>query len=226
VPVTNWRRPALAPVYALLTAFVVVVVVGLATGASASAATLRVDAGTGVDVKELAGSTVEVREPSGEPVAVGDLSTQGTFALPDSARGRRLCLRLPAQWRITDPAITNQCTVQPLADRLDAEFPVTATRDAWVVVRFQTDQATPAPAGVTVSLRDQLRQSPVESGPLDASSRYQPRSSLEGKTVCVLPPVGWTLKEASTADGERTRCVKVTDVHNDTTLTLVKGGEG
>jgi hypothetical protein len=216
----------LAPVYALVTAFLVVVGIGVATGAPAGA-TLTIAAEAGVDTADLANATVVVWDQAGTRTAVGSPSAQGTYGLPEPAAGQRLCLVLPAQWRITDPPMAGQCTDLAL-DQAAKEFRVTVTRDAWVLVsvdKSQQDQA-PALADVTVSLRNQPKLASVESGPPDASGVYRPHSALGGKTVCVTPPRGWTVAEPSTSDGERTRCAaQPADQHKNVDLTLVKSTE-
>jgi hypothetical protein len=227
VPVATWRRPVLAPVYALVTAFLVVVGIGVATGAPAGA-TLRIATDPGVDTAELTGATVEVRDQAGARTAVGALSAQASYDLPEPADGRRLCLWLPAQWRITDPPVTGQCTDLP-AGQAAKEFRVTVTRDAWVVVSVEKSEHDQAPAltDVTVSLRSQPRQPAVESGPPDAAGIYRPHSALGGRTVCVTPPRGWTVTGSSTSDGDRTRCAtQAADQHKNFDLTLVKSDEG
>ncbi len=219
MPVTTWRRPALAPVYALVVAFVVAVGLGLATGAPSSAATLRIEQAD----PELTGSLIEIRDPAGAPVAVGELSAQGTYELPDKARGRTVCLRLPARWHVTTPPMTGACTTAPLPDRLNADFPFTVAKDGRVRIEFtglQGDQAAALASQTTVSV------SPVESGPPDASGVYQPRTDLTGKTVCVTPPAGWTVRNPRTDRRDTERCLTnaVTNSHDDITFTLDQGG--
>ncbi|MEV4319082.1 hypothetical protein [Actinocrispum sp. NPDC049592] len=218
MPVTTWRRPVLAPVYALVTAFVVAVGLGLATGAPSSAATLRIEQTD----PELTGSLIEIRDQAGA-VAVGELSAQGTYELPDKARGRTVCLRLPARWHVTAPPMTGECTAAPLPDRPNADFPVTVSKDGRVRVEFtgsQGDQVAALLAQTTVSV------TPVESGPPDASGVYQPRTDLTGKTVCVTPPLGWTVRTPRTERRDTERCLTsaVTNPHDDITFTLDQGG--
>jgi hypothetical protein len=214
VPIATWRRPALAPIYALVTAFVLVMAIDLATTALASTATLRIQSDDPAARGELKGSVIEIRDPTGLPVAVGELSPQGTYELPDKAQGRMVCLRLPARWHVTQPVLTNQCTATPQTP----DFPVTVVKDGWVTVKIpglQPDQAAAKFAQTKVNLRNSSN-SIVESGPPDSSGHYQPRVSLSGLTVCATPP-----RTQSAVNGtEQCLAGPVTDPQKDTEITL------
>jgi hypothetical protein len=223
----RWRRPALAPVYALVIAFVVVVAIGVFTSRSASASTvLRIDAGDGADMKELVDSAVEVRELSDVQVATGKLSAKGTYELPASPGGRKVCLRLPAQWQVTEPAMADGCTARPLADPPATDLRFTVVRNGRVAVVFQGGEAKFD--GLTVAVRDRANPAYVESGPLDESGHYQPRRSLTGQMACVTPPFGWAVGTPRTEKRDGAQCTTddKANPHDDVTLTLVKSTGG
>lgn len=203
MPVTGWRRPALAPVYALTTAFVVVVGIGLLV--PKPTLMVRMNAG-GPD------ATVEVLEESGALVETGQLAAQGTYELPDMAGKRKVCIRPPVPWRVTEP--TSSCTT----GQVDADVHVAAVRDGRVSIVFD---GVP-PESVKVSLWDKAS---VESVEMTGSGFYQPRGSLEGQTICVRPPRGWVVRTQGLVERDDARCTAaaVTDPGDDIEFRLAEG---
>jgi hypothetical protein len=201
VPVTGWRKPALAPVYALTTAFVVVVGIGLL--APKPTLMVRMDA-------SVPGGTVEVFEASDVLVQSGPLSEQGTYELPDMDGKRKVCVRLPAPWRVTE--LANSCTT----DQVDKDVRVAAVRHGRVLIVFDGVPKEPA----KVSLRD---NSSVESAEVSASGFHQPRGSLAGQTICVEPPRGWVVQTPNLVVRDEAWCTSVADPSNDVEFKLVEG---
>lgn len=219
----------MAPLYALATAFLVSVGAGWAADRSAEAV-LRVDAGQGVDIGELAGAVVEWLDSDGTREHAGTLTAQGTLSLPD-AGGRTLCLRLPAPWRVTEPAVVGACTAHPLPDRPDADLRFAVARQGRVGVRFEglaNDQAAERRADLVVTLADPTDSAFAERGRLDGSGHYQPRRSLAGQLACVSTPPGWTVGSPETTERDGDRCAKapIADPHGDFVFTMVKDGGG
>jgi hypothetical protein len=193
----------LAPVYALTTAFVVVVGIGLL--APKPVLMVRMDAGG-------PGATVEVLDESGAQVAAGPLSPEGTFELPDMDGTRKVCVRLPEPWRVTEPA--GSCTT----GAVDADVRVAAVRDGRVSIVFEG-----APKGsAKVSLRD---NGSVESAEVKATGFYRPRKSLEGQTICVEPPRNWIVQTQNMVENNGTWCTPaaVVDPGDDVEFNLAEG---
>lgn len=211
MPVTGWRRPALAPVYALVTSFLVVL--GVSAFATGPATVLRVVPSQG-EPKDLAGTRVEVNDRDGNRISAGELSAQGTFPLPDEAAGGTVCLRLPAPWRVTDLVMADQCTVRALPKQLGEELPVAVALEARVTVVSAAGEVV---TGTKVTVQ---RGSTVEIGQLDDNGSYNPLAPLNDRTVCVDPPHGWRIEKPATSDG---RCVQLpANVAEDVVFTLVR----
>jgi hypothetical protein len=187
----------LAPVYALTTAFVVVLGIGLL--APKPTLMVRMDA-----VGE--GATVQVLDASGALVEEGPLPTPGTYELPDMDDKSKVCVRLPEPWRVMEPA--GDCTT----GKVDTDVRVAMVRDGRVRVVFEGEPAGPA----KVSLQDNSSVESVEvTGP--GPVYYKPRGSLAGQTVCVEPPRSWIVRNSNMVERDGTWCtpVVVADAHND-----------
>jgi hypothetical protein len=203
VPVTGWRSPALAPVYALTTAFVVVLGIGLLAPKPTLMVRMNAD---GPD------ATVEIVEASGVPVETGKLPARGAYELPDMDGNRQVCVRLPEPWRVTQPA--NGCTT----GQVGADVQVAAVRAGRVHVVFE---GTPTESA-TVSLRDKTS---VESVEVTETGYHQPRGSLAGQTICVKPPRNWIVRDSNMVERAGTWCTPavVADPQNDVEVILADG---
>ena len=219
MPVTD-RRLLLAPVTALVTAFAVVVLVGLVTGRGTTV--LRLDGG-GADLGELRGAAVQVQDT---PDA-GRLAADASYPLPASAAGHRVCVQLPANWRVTEPATTGTANARGhlvctglLPDRPGSELRLAVTRAGWVKVRFEG--AAPRFDEVAVTVRG--ASAATETGPLDAAGRYLSLRPLAGQTVCVRTPLGWTVRAPHTVARDGLSCTAdaVEDGSADVAFTLVR----
>jgi hypothetical protein len=138
------------------------------------------------------------------------LSEQGTYELPDMDGKRKVCVRLPAPWRVTE--LANSCTT----DQVDKDVRVAAVRHGRVLIVFDGVPKEPA----KVSLRD---NSSVESAEVSASGFHQPRGSLAGQTICVEPPRGWVVRTPNLVEGAEVWCTPVTDPSNDVEFKLAEG---
>jgi hypothetical protein len=203
MPLTTWRRPILAPVYALVTAFLVVTGVSLATASQNAPGTVTI--GAGGDVRQLtenASFSLGDRQQT-KPYKV-ELNRK--IALTDDIT--RVCLKVPEPWRVVEPLLTDDCV-----DRVaGSSLTITVARSARVHV---VSEGQPLPQDVTVTLEDEQDNTRSETGPLGPDGYYRPRSSLSGERICVSA-FGWT-----TADGQK--CQKpVQDTANDVEIKLVR----
>jgi hypothetical protein len=217
-----WRRPVAAPVYAAVTAFAMVLVLGAvlpadqATAVRDPATVIRVVlANGGALPEELTGLPVEMLGPSDAQPVRGALS-QGSYTLSGSlAAGRQVCARVPDPWRVTDPPLVTvgeQACTAPLPDPPGTEVVLKVARGVRVQARTKEDKV-PDTKDVTVKIRDLTNSAIEESGPLDGTDGYLVRRSLTNQEVCLKTPAGLIVTSPKaekkdglycTADPERT----------------------
>ncbi|GAB3893977.1 hypothetical protein GCM10029964_071600 [Kibdelosporangium lantanae] len=197
MPVNPWRRPLLAPLYALVTAFLAVMGANLAT---TSSPTVTIVASG--DVQQLA---EHATFSMGDDQQAYQVEPNRKIKLADDVR--RVCLQLPEPWRVVEPLPTDGCV-----DRAEgSSLTVTVAR----AKRVHVVSDAPLPQGVTVTLEDEKDSTRSETGPLGADGYYLPRSSISGQRICVAA-IGWTTTD-------RQRCQKpVQDKAGDVEIKLVK----
>jgi hypothetical protein len=231
--IPRWRRLVTAPVYAAVTAFAMVLVLGAVLPADQATVIRVVLAGGGELPIELTGLPVEMRDPKGAEPIMGALS-QGSYTPSGSLAGRRVCAQVPDPWRVTDPPVVTMsqlvCTAAPLPDPPDTEVVLKVTRGVWVQARIegQAEDEAAAVQGWAVKIRDGTTPELEESGFLDHTGRYVARRSLANQRVCLKTPSDWMVKSPETDDKDGLSCTAdlVQDATSDVVFTLVRAGEG
>ena len=249
-----WRRPAAAPVYAAVTAFATVLVLGAvhpADQATDQATVIRVVLAGGGDLpKELTElqvelrDPVEMRDPKGAKPVTGALS-QGSYTPSGSLAGRQVCARVPDPWRVTDPPVvtepgvtdpsaatmSSQVCTAPLPDPPGTEVVLKVTRGVWVHAHTEgrVENKAPEVKGWTVKIRDWKNPAIEESGLLDDTGHYVARRSLANQRVCLTTPSDWKVlspKADPKKDGLSCTTDPMQDPTPDVDFTLVPATEG
>lgn len=177
MPLNPWRRPILAPVYALVVAFLVAAGAGLAVGAPNDTGTVTITLAGGGNVTELAKDAVFTMGDEKQMKSY-QLELNKKFGLTDI---KRVCVTVKEPWRMAYP--TGECVDRE--KNVSVEFTVVRIGRVHVIGPTKEDMKQ------TEVRLNNATGAGSETGKPNDDGYYSPRGSLAGQLICVTPPPRW-----------------------------------